>query len=180
MTLLHCPPPRPPLPGSLLVWPTEGNSYSLVITGRMMCALKCALPAWLPLTKARRGQRRGAQRGAKDRVRTERKWWERGVWPKRWILLLITRGIWPDKQYCALQMSIVWGISGATISIGGDGGGGGRERQMDRCEDCDMRVIQLRWLHVYSWDSQWQKKKSVQWNWKAVYWHWGGYFFLVG
>lgn len=124
-------PPRPPLPGSLLVWPTAGNSYSLVITGRMMCALKCALPAWLPLTKAHRGQRRGARRGAKDRVRTERKWWERGGWPRQWILQLITRGIWPDKQYCALQMSIVWGISGATISIGGDGGGGGREREAD-------------------------------------------------
>lgn len=25
--------------------PTEGNSYSLAITEKMMCALKCALPA---------------------------------------------------------------------------------------------------------------------------------------
>lgn len=39
------------LPNFLLVCPTEGNSYSLVIMWRMMCALKCALPGWLPLRR---------------------------------------------------------------------------------------------------------------------------------
>lgn len=42
---LATPPPPLTLPVSLLVWPAEGDSYSLVITERMMCALKCALPA---------------------------------------------------------------------------------------------------------------------------------------
>lgn len=81
--------PLSPLSHFLLVWPTEGNSYSLVIMGRMMCALKCALPAWLPL----RGARREPWQKAKEKGQGwgERgEWWESGVGPGQWIGTVIT------------------------------------------------------------------------------------------
>ena len=146
-TLWHSctPPPLPSLPDSLLVWPTEGNSYSLVIMGRMMCALECALPAWLPL-------RRPA--GAKNGKATERGqgWGEdRAMMGEQCVAGTMDHGgnykreIWPDKQYCALQMSIGRGISAAVIlsgaDVGREGGGERRERQMERCRHCDMRSV---------------------------------------
>lgn len=78
--------------------------------------------------------------------------------------------IWPDKQYCALQMSIGRGISVAVILSGGDGGGKGgrqrRERQMERCGDCDMRLCGF--THT-SQSHGWKKMRSVQLNCNAVY-----------
>lgn len=54
-----------PQPNSLLGCPTEGNSYSLVVMWRMMCAVKCALPAWLPL----RGPSGAEKEGHRGRTR---------------------------------------------------------------------------------------------------------------
>ena len=139
---LRASPPSLSLPDWLLVWPTEGNSYSLVITVRMMCALKCALPAWLPLKRVHWGQGGRPPRRAKDGLRRE------GWWEKRCAATTMDRGsnykgeIWPDKQYCALKISIGRGVSAAGILRGGvrlEGGRQRRVRQMERCGDCDMR-----------------------------------------
>lgn len=107
-------PPAAPLP------PPEGNSYSLAITGKMMCALKCALPAWLPLREpfgAKWGGGGGALTGAKGRERNEG-WWESDVRARRWIMALIT---WERFDQISSIVPCKW------VS---------RE---ERCGDCNMR-----------------------------------------
>lgn len=144
LSSLSLPPPPSPLslPESPLVWPTEGNSYSLVIMGRMMCALKCALPAWLPLRGPvgakeedhREGPR--MERGQRDDGRAvSGRWMDRGSNYKG--------EIWPDKQYCAPQMSIRRNRCSSDLKWGWrrERGGEKEMRQMERCGDCDMRSV---------------------------------------
>lgn len=127
------PPPLPSLSDSLLVWPTEGNSYSLVIMGRMICALECALPAWLPLRRPAGAKNGRPPRGAKDGVRTER-WCESGVWPGRWITLVIISerfdqisSIVPCKWVSGEESVLQWSWAGVMLE-GREGQRGGRDR----------------------------------------------------
>lgn len=100
--------------------PTDGNSYSLAIMWRMMCALKCALPDWLPLRRpagaTEEGHQGGGQGCREDRVMT-------GDRSKAGTMdrdCNYKGEIWPDKQYCASHMSISRGISAAVMLSEGD------------------------------------------------------------
>lgn len=86
--------------------------------------------------------------------------------------------IWPDKQYCALQMSIGRRISVAVILSGGDGkgkGGGEKgERQMERCGRLQYNISSSGGdTHILSTHSSyhtWQeKKRKMQLNCIAVH-----------
>lgn len=145
-------PSLPSLPHSLLVWPTEGNSYSLVITGRMMCALKCALPAWLPLRgptgATEDGHREGPRMGWGQRD-DGRALWVRG----RWIMVVITRerfdqisSIVPCKWVSGEGSVRQWSWVGVTVE-GREGDGGGRDRW--RGVETAIWDWWLRWLHTH-------------------------------
>lgn len=149
------------LPNSLLGCPTEGNSYSLVIMWRMMCALKCALPDWLPL-------RRPA--GA-----TEEGHWgaDQGCWEDR-----VMRGdrceagtmdhdcnykgeIWPDKQYCALRADISSGISVAVMLNEGDSRWEKKERETEG-EVLENAIWDEELWHLPSYIDTIQKNDNAQ------------------
>lgn len=134
-----CPPSPTSLPDSLLVWPTEGNSYSLVIMGGW-CVHWSVLylpdyhlegPLGPRRTKMERGQGWDEDRGMMGE-QCEARTMDHGRNYKG--------EIWPDKQYCVLQMSIGRGISAAVIWSGGDGGGEGG-RQMERCGRLRYEIV---------------------------------------